>query len=87
MAKPIGDIDFSRVSDFARRIGDAAIVAYYIKRPGTPDDVEFNYTIVRRELDRLCELLGLRVVDADTPQHRMNVAAMLQSASTMIPEE
>lgn len=68
MAKHLDDIEFSRVNDCAQHLADAAIVAYYIKRPGTPDDVAFHYATVRRELDRLCALMGLRVVDAE-PAH------------------
>ena len=88
MATLMQDTDFVVANEAAREIAEAAIVAYWMGRKGHPHDVDHHRRHMRDRLDRLCEVMGLRVVDAtDTPQHRMNVAAMLQSASNMIPEE
>lgn len=65
MAKQLEGVEFTSAADCGRRIAEAGVVAYYIARPGTPADVAFHYATMRRELDRLCEIMGLRVVDAE----------------------
>lgn len=65
MAKQLEGVQFTSAADCARRIAEAAVVSYYIARPGTPADVAFHYATMRRELDRLCDIMGLRVVDAE----------------------
>ena len=65
MAKHLEGVEFIAAADAARHISQAGVVAYYIARPGTPDDVAFHYATMRRELDRLCEIMGLRLVDAE----------------------
>ena len=65
MAKQLEGVEFITAADAARRVSEAGVVAYYIARPGTQADVAFHYATMRRELDRLCEIMGLRLVDAE----------------------
>lgn len=83
MAKHLTGIDFCKAADCARRIAESAIVAYYMERPAS-DEVKYHYLHMRYELDRLCEVMGLRIVDADEAAP-LNVATA--SAAAMIPME
>ena len=85
MAKHLERVEFTSAADCARRIAEAAVVAYYIARPGTQADVAFHYATMRRELDRLCEIMGLLLID-EVPAPPLD-RVMTQSASAMIPEE
>ena len=82
MAKQLEQMDYCRVSHSARRIADAALVAYWMhSRPG---DVNYHSKAMREEFAILCEIMGLRLVEADpAPMDRV----MLASAAAMIPEE
>ena len=56
---------FVIANEAARDIAEAAIVAYWMDRSGNPHGVEFQQKHMRHRLDRLCEIMGLRLVDAE----------------------
>ena len=56
---------FVIANEAARDIAEAAIVAYWMERNGNHHAVEFQQRHMRHRLDRLCEIMGLRLVDAD----------------------
>lgn len=89
MAKKLAGNDFIKANGAAAAIAEAAIVAYYMDAGGFEGAVNPHAKHMRDSLERLCVIMGLRVVDAtDTPQHRHNVEAMLQSARDMAgPDE
>lgn len=64
MAKHLEGIEFVRAANCARSLSESAIVAYYMAGPG-PEHVKIHYMHMRLELDKLCEVMGLRVVDAE----------------------
>lgn len=83
MARRIEGIEFARAADCARRIADAGIAGYWTQSL-SQKTADFHRDSVRSELDRLCAVMGLRVVDEDDTHAG---EAMKQSASAMIPED
>lgn len=65
MAKNIEDLEFVQANEAATRIAEAAIVAYYMGRREQKAAVQHHAMAMRTSLDRLCEIMGLRVVDAE----------------------
>lgn len=88
MAKQLKGIEFVHVHVAAASIAEAAIVAYYMEARDDGGAAEHHARQMLRSFDRLCEVLGVRVVDAAT--HRMDTAAdrnMIASARHMIPTD
>lgn len=71
MAKQLQGVEFYSAALTARSISDAAFAAYW---QGTPFAVDHHGLEMRIQMDRLCALMGLRLVDAEpAPRPLLNL--------------